>query len=742
MTYTLGIDCGTTHTAAAVARDGTVEVLRLGTRRAELPSLVFAVPDGSTVIGDAAARRGEGNPGRLVREFKRRIGDPVPILAGGSPFSAHALTARVLEHVLRTAITAQGGPPSSVVLTCPANWGPYKRDLFMQAARLADLPPAALRSEPEAAAIEHAAGSRVRDGDVIAVYDLGGGTFDAAVLRRTAEGFDILGTPEGIEQLGGMDFDEAVFEHVLGSLPADKLGSANDPEVRSALARLRRDCVEAKEALSEDTEVLIPVALPQMHTRVRLTRAEFEAMIRPALTDTVGAMRRALRSAGVPKEQVSAFLLAGGSSRVPLVSQLLSTEFDRPVVLDPHPEHSIALGAARVSAHTPVPRPAEATSIVPAPPPPTPTPTPLAPTPPAPTPPPPTPEPSPVQQGTTYGKRRETPPDPPVSEVKTRAVHPSDAPTEMFRQAPETEAVAAAPLPHVPDSDDSPVLLTRAGLDLTAAAPPPPVGPSAPPAAPDAAPGSRRGLVIAAAAVAVLLAIGTAVFFVWKGSDRDDPDNPAAAGPSNSATASVPPPSCGFDDTFDGSVLDPAWERTQPGAALAVGGSAVTLDAPDGADIYADHTAAPMLLRRQSGDFTLEADLTVLADQWYQGAGLVVWNSPTSFVRLERGFGNVGAIVFEYRDGGRHVKVHPPSKGLKGLVRTDAGHVILQLRREGNTVHAGWRVPAKPEFTDLGDATIELPESVRIGVSVLNCAQNGTEPERFSAKFDQVTLTC
>ena len=776
MTYALGIDCGTTHTAGAISRDGSVEVLRLGARRAELPSLVFVAPDGTTVIGDAAARRGESLPGRLVREFKRRIGDPVPILAGGSPFSAHALTARVLEHVLRAAVTTQGGPPGSVVLTCPANWGPYKRDLLVQAARLADAPPVALRTEPEAAAIEYAAGSRVGDGDIIAVYDLGGGTFDAAVLRRTPGGFEVLGQPEGIEQLGGMDFDEAVFEHVVAALPADRLGAADDPEVLAALARLRRDCVEAKEALSEDTEVLIPVALPQLHTRVRLTRAEFEAMIRPALADTVGAMRRALRSAGVPAEQVSTFLLSGGSARVPLVSQLLSTEFARPVVLDPHPEHSVALGAARVAAQTPVPvsESAEPTRLVP---PAVPAPAPAVPAPTAPAPaapaaltgpaagafgaplsapPPPRPETPKPRPGGTYGSRK---PEPAPLDARTEPVHPSDAPTEMFKTAPETEVVPAARQPAVsrspdlPNTDDSPVFLTRAGLDLTAGPPPPldkppldkpPVDNPAVGKPPVGEPGgprpvSRRALVIVSAAVAVLVVTAIVISVVWFGSGRDDEPGGGdqAAGPISTTSA------CGgFVDEFDGGALDPGWQRTQPGATVAIGGGGATVEAPDGADIYADHTAAPMVVREHSGDFVLEAEVVAQPGQFYQGAGLVVWNSPTSFVRLERGFGDIGAITFEYRDGGDHVRPHPPFKNTKGVVPTDAGQVLLQVRREGDRISAGWREPGSPAYSDLGSAQIDLPGTVRVGLSVLNRAQNGAKPETFSATFSRATLTC
>src|SRR4051794_27443219 len=144
MQYGLGIDLGTTQTAAAVRVDGRIEVLRLGGRRPEIPSLVFVKPDGGLLIGEAAERRGGTGPGRLAREFKRRIGDPVPILVGGVPFSAHALTAKLLRHVLDAVATLQGGPPTVLTLTHPANWGPYKREQLDQAIRLADAGPVLL----------------------------------------------------------------------------------------------------------------------------------------------------------------------------------------------------------------------------------------------------------------------------------------------------------------------------------------------------------------------------------------------------------------------------------------------------------------------------------------------------------------------------------------------------------------------------------------------------------------------
>jgi molecular chaperone DnaK len=123
-------------------------------------------------------------------------------------------------------------------------------------------------SEPEAAAINYAALSRVEPGAVIAVYDLGGGTLDAAVLRATGGGWDLMGAPEGIERLGGIDFDEAVFAHVNAAVGGaiDQLDQ-DDPAAQAAVTRLRQECVEAKEALSTDSDVSIPVLLPSWWPR-------------------------------------------------------------------------------------------------------------------------------------------------------------------------------------------------------------------------------------------------------------------------------------------------------------------------------------------------------------------------------------------------------------------------------------------------------------------------------------------
>src|SRR4051794_33624326 len=155
MTYRLGVDLGTTFTAAAVANGGAPSMLGLGNRALQVPSVLYIPAEGDVVVGEAAERRGLTDPSRVVREFKRRIGDHVPILVAGVPYSPQALTARLLQWVVRVASEQMGGPPERVILTYPANWGPFKRELLKQVIELADVGEVDTCSEPEAAAVQY-----------------------------------------------------------------------------------------------------------------------------------------------------------------------------------------------------------------------------------------------------------------------------------------------------------------------------------------------------------------------------------------------------------------------------------------------------------------------------------------------------------------------------------------------------------------------------------------------------------
>ncbi|MEU3269292.1 Hsp70 family protein [Saccharomonospora sp. NPDC006951] len=370
MRYAVGIDLGTTFTSAAIGDHN-------GTRMAALsqgfviPSLAYHAPDGSLLTGAAAeqAAQAAADPARLARGFKRRLGDPTPLLLGGAAYSPTALMAAQLRGVLDQITASAGAPPTSITLTCPAIWGPYRREQFAEVPRLAGLDDVQVITEPEAAAAHYTRERTLGDGEVVAVYDLGGGTLDTTILRMRAGGMEILGTPEGIEHLGGMDFDDALLSHLDSRLDGaiSRLDPA-DPASAAALASIRALCVRTKVELSTEPDVTMTVPLPSGPRELTVTRLEFNAVIRPSVELTVGALRRTVASAGLRTDDLSAVLLAGGSSRIPLVTQMVFEEFDKPVRVTQHPKFTVALGAATIATRalsgapvaTPVPEAAAA----------------------------------------------------------------------------------------------------------------------------------------------------------------------------------------------------------------------------------------------------------------------------------------------------------------------------------------------------------------------------------------------
>ncbi len=360
MAFSLGVDVGTTYTAAALWRNQTVNTAPLsvpssaplGNHSNAVPSVLFLRDDGTLLVGDAATRRAIAEPGRAAREFKRRMGDDVPIRLDGQSFHAHELTGHLLRWVVDTVAEREGERPGHVVLTHPAEWGEYRRGLLTAAAGTAGLDDVGLLPEPIAAATWYAAQERVEPGALIGIYDLGGGTFDASVVRKTGTGFEVYGEPGGDDSIGGIDFDHALLRHVASAVGVDLAGLADtdDPATASALAALLAAVVDAKEALSADVEAVVPVLLPGLTRQVTVRRGEFEALVRPRLLATVHLFAQIVARAGADPATLRAVLLVGGSSRIPLVSRLLRSEMGIAVAVDAHPKYAVSLGAAIAAA--------------------------------------------------------------------------------------------------------------------------------------------------------------------------------------------------------------------------------------------------------------------------------------------------------------------------------------------------------------------------------------------------------
>lgn len=350
--YVLAVDVGTSRTGAAIARAGTdgrvdASAFRLGRNGDHAPTVLF-VGDGEVLVGDAAERRGVAHPERLIREFKRRLGDPAPFVAGGRLLAAEDLYARVVSWVTDQVTEREGRPPSAIAVTVPAAWGPHRRELIDGAIRRDGGPEVMILTEPEAAALHYDAIHPVAAGSALAIYDFGGGTFDAVVLRKDDAGVvTMAGEPVGLEHLGGSDFDDAMLRHVVAAAQLDPREFTDaDEATRMALATLRQECVAAKEALSFDTEAAIPVLVGARQGSIRIVRDEFEALIADDVALTFDAFDTAIDRAGVAVDDLTAILLTGGSSRIPLIAQLLSERYDSPLAIDTDPKAVIALGAA------------------------------------------------------------------------------------------------------------------------------------------------------------------------------------------------------------------------------------------------------------------------------------------------------------------------------------------------------------------------------------------------------------
>ncbi len=356
----LAIDFGTSNTVAVLrAADGRLRPLLFGGAPL-LPSALYLGADGRMLVGQDATHSARLDPGRFEPNPKRRVDDG-QVLLGGVEVPVPRLFSHVLAEVAGEARRQVGGPPDEVRLTHPARWGERRRGLLVEAARLAGLGGPRLIPEPVAAAsyftaVLHAV---VPVGRSLAIYDLGGGTFDAAVVRRTPTGFDVLAS-DGLPDVGGLDFDHAVVEHLGRSYGAHPGWARLMSPVDSADRRNRRllydDVRVAKERLSRTAGA--DLHLPSLAVDAQVTRVELEALIRPHLERTVGCLRRTIESARLAPRDLVGIFLVGGSSRIPLAAHLIHSELGvAPTTLD-QPETVVAEGALFIGGGAaPAPRP-------------------------------------------------------------------------------------------------------------------------------------------------------------------------------------------------------------------------------------------------------------------------------------------------------------------------------------------------------------------------------------------------
>ena len=372
MSKVVGIDLGTTNSLVACAVDGTPQVIRDATGDALVPSVVSVDAQGTVFVGREAQRRLLTATGRTVYSVKRFMGRDVGevsneaeflgfrvsgapggvvrIALGDREFTPPEVSAFILRELKRRAeeyFREQGEFDFEVdraVITVPAYFNDAQRTATRDAGRLAGLEVLRIINEPTAASLAYGLDKRNRG--TIAVYDLGGGTFDISILRVEDGVFQVLAT-NGDTHLGGDDIDRLMTELVLAELVG--AGAASDTDRAILLQVVRQAVIQAKWDLSEHdrTELRVPEA-PGLSSEYRrdLTRAEFEAHIRPIVGRTLGPVRQAMADAGLQPGDIDEAVLVGGSTRIPLVRRLVEEFFGRRPHSELNPDEVVAIGAA------------------------------------------------------------------------------------------------------------------------------------------------------------------------------------------------------------------------------------------------------------------------------------------------------------------------------------------------------------------------------------------------------------
>jgi molecular chaperone DnaK len=367
----LGIDLGTTNSCVAVMDGGEARVLanREGSRTT--PSVVAFVGD-DILVGEAARQRAGSDPSATVFAAKRLIGRkfldvaplrrifPYSIVAAdngdawvevqGRRRSPSQISAQVLAYLKDAAADALGEPVTRAIITVPAYFDDAQRQATRDAGTIAGLRVERILSEPTAAALAYGLHDRQgRAPQTVAVYDLGGGTFDVSLLELRSGAFEVLATA-GDPQLGGEDFDSVIVDHLADGFSRQHgLDLRND---RVALARLRDAAQRAKHELSWSisTELNLPYIAakgPQpLHLATSLTRRELERLTRPLIDRTLGPCRRVLADAGLRREQIDEVLLVGGQTRMPAVVEAVADCFGRAPSTTQNPDEVVAVGAA------------------------------------------------------------------------------------------------------------------------------------------------------------------------------------------------------------------------------------------------------------------------------------------------------------------------------------------------------------------------------------------------------------
>ncbi len=376
MARIIGIDLGTTNSCVAVMEGGKPRVIENSEGDRTTPSIIAFTKDGEVLVGQSAKRQAVTNPHNTLYAVKRLIGRrfddavvkkdigmvPYKIIKAdnndawvevdGKKMAPPEISARVLQKMKKTAEDYLGEPVTEAVITVPAYFNDSQRQATKDAGRIAGLDVKRIINEPTAAALAYGLDKK-RGDQKVAVYDLGGGTFDISIIEiAEVDGehqFEVLAT-NGDTFLGGEDFDVRLMNYLADSFKKDSgVDLRNDP---LALQRLKEGAEKAKIELSsaQQTEINLPYitadASGPKHLNLKLTRAKLESLVEDLITRTLEPCRIALKDAGLSGAQIDEVILVGGQTRMPKVQDAVKDFFGKEPRKDVNPDEAVAVGAA------------------------------------------------------------------------------------------------------------------------------------------------------------------------------------------------------------------------------------------------------------------------------------------------------------------------------------------------------------------------------------------------------------
>jgi molecular chaperone DnaK len=372
MSKIIGIDLGTTNSAMAVMQAGKPEIIANSEGARTTPSVVALNKNGERLVGQVARRQQVTNSKNTIYEVKRLIGrnfsdkevqrdlklmgyeivksgNGVKVKMGDKEYSPEEVSAMILGKLKTDAEAFSGGPVTEAVITVPAYFDDSQRQATKDAGKIAGLEVKRIINEPTAAALAYGLDKGDRKDEKIAVYDLGGGTFDVSILELGDGVFEVKST-NGDTHLGGADFDRLLVNYFVAEFKKDS--GIDISEDKAAMQRLRDEAEKAKIELSTTNE--IDINLPFLtadaegpkHFEHKLTRAKLESLVGELIEKTAGPCEKALKDAGLKATDIDAVVLVGGMTRMPAVQAKVKSIFGKEPMKGVNPDEVVAVGAA------------------------------------------------------------------------------------------------------------------------------------------------------------------------------------------------------------------------------------------------------------------------------------------------------------------------------------------------------------------------------------------------------------